>query len=76
MGHLIGSSYYELQSVYENGECIFTKEDFFAEPATDIQEIEAGQKTDTRIYDLSGRPVTTPRPNGLYIRNRQVFRQP
>ncbi|MCM1109517.1 MAG: hypothetical protein NC388_10810 [Clostridium sp.] len=67
---------YELQSVYENGECIFTKEDFFAEPATGIQEIEAEHKADTRIYDLNGRPVTTPRPNGLYIRNRQVFRQP
>lgn len=59
-----------IESCYENGELIFTRDDFFA-PAVSagISSVVADEAFDGRIYDLSGRVVEQPSANGIYIRN-------
>lgn len=55
---------------YENGELIFTKDDFFA-PAvsTGIGTVTIEKKDEGRIYDLTGRPVSRFPVKGIYIQN-------
>ena len=63
-----------LESVYENGECIFTKEDFMAPPsANESVTAETVRPADDTIYDLMGRRVVKPQPGTIYIRNGQKF---
>ena len=63
-----------LESVYENGECIFTKEDFMAPPsAIESVTAETVRHADDTIYDLMGRRVDKPQPGTIYIRNGQKF---
>lgn len=61
---------------YENGELIFTQEDFFA-PAvtTGISLTETTQKADDAIYDLQGRRVDKPTSNNIYIQRGRKFVQ-
>lgn len=65
-----------IDSCYENGELIFTREDFFA-PAVSagISSLTADETFDGRIYDLSGRIVEQPRANSIYFRNGRKFVQ-
>lgn len=63
---------YHLVKCFQNGECIFTEDDFLT--STDgIKDVEVSEKDatlseDAQLYDLSGRKVTgTPR-SGIYIK--------
>lgn len=66
--------FYYIESCYENGELIFTRDDFFA-PAVSagISGVAADEAFDGRIYDLSGRIVEQPMAKGIYIRNGRKF---
>jgi hypothetical protein len=62
------------QSCYEDGECIFTAEDFLG-ITTSIQSKSTakGIKPDGTIYDLQGRPLSIPPAKGLYIQNGRKY---
>ena len=62
------------QSCYEDGECIFTAEDFLG-ITTSIQSKSTakGIKPDGTIYDLQGRPLSVPPAKGLYIQNGRKY---
>ncbi len=69
------SQYMEFDSVYDkNGECIFTLDDFTADPAG-IDEITVDEqpKGDGKVYDLSGREVTASQIGTIYIKDRKKF---
>lgn len=59
-----------IDSVYENGVLVFTKEDFHA-PAisTAIREIDAAPARSGQMYDLSGRAIPEARKNEIYIQD-------
>lgn len=68
---------YTLLSVYEDGECVFSKDDFNAQ-AIGTNEIETIQKDcsdfkDNAIYDLQGRRLKTAPKKGVYIRGGKKF---
>ena len=44
--------------------------------ATGIREAKTRPQQDDRIYDLSGRLVTTPLQKGIYIRNGKKYVHP
>ncbi len=44
--------------------------------STGIRDVKAGLQQDDRIYDLSGRLVTTPLRKGIYIRNGKKYVHP
>lgn len=57
-----------VDSVYENGQLIFTKEDFFAPAMTSsIKPTESLAKKDDKKYDLTGKAVRNIRKNEIYI---------
>ena len=63
---------YTLLSVYEDGECIFTKDDFNAQ-AIGTNGIETTRKNasnfiDDAIFDLQGRRLKTVPEKGVFIR--------
>lgn len=61
-----------LLEVRQDGEVIFTAEDFNAEPCG-INDIVVETETDGPIYDTMGRRVETTQPGHLYIRNGRKF---
>lgn len=63
-----------IEECYENGELVFTKDDFFA-PAvtTGIRSAEVTKKGSGKYYDLSGRPVNSPAAKGIYITDGKVI---
>ena len=69
---------YLLSVLDENGNVIFTQEDFrapsYSQSGVDI--IEDDTKNDDRIYDLFGRLVVNPIQGTIYIRNGKKFVQP
>ncbi len=73
--HLVSDgSEYSLSSCYQDGECLFTKEDFEAEPYhADSEGIELphsyAASSPGATYDLHGRKVETDTRPGVYIRN-------
>jgi uncharacterized protein YegP (UPF0339 family) len=68
---------YTLLSVYEDGECIFTKDDFNAQ-AIGTNGIESTRKNslalrDDAIFDLQGHQLKTVPEKGVYIRGGKIF---
>ena len=51
---------------YENGECIFTKDDFNA-TATSVQSAKEDTKGECELYDIVGRKVSKPGKGKVYI---------
>ncbi len=51
---------------YENGECIFTKDDFNA-TATSVQSAKEDAKGECELYDIMGRKVSKPGKGKVYI---------
>ena len=54
-------------SCYEDGECIFTSEDFYI--MTAMRSIRTSTNKDTNIYDLRGHLLTGKPAKGVYIQN-------
>lgn len=65
-----------VDSCYEDGKLIFTKEDFFAPAVTNgISTAKSATTDDDRIYDLSGRRIECPNAKGIYIKKgRKILR--
>lgn len=66
---LFPSSFYGLSSMiscYENGECIFTKDDFNA-TATSVQSAKEDAKGECELYDIMGRKVSKPGKGKVFI---------
>lgn len=51
---------------YENGECIFTKDDFHT-MATSVQSAKEDTKGECELYDIVGRKVSKPGKGKVYI---------
>ena len=51
---------------YENGECIFTKDDFHT-TATSVQSAKEDTKGECELYDIIGRKVSKPGKGKVYI---------
>ena len=61
-------------SVWDNGECVFTEDDFNAPAITSgVITAEAERPADNRIYDLMGREIHDPQPGTVYIRNGKKY---
>lgn len=60
---------------YENGECIFEWDDFFAESiSTGISNTEADSKQpQQKMYDLTGKTLKTPRKGEVYIKDGKKY---
>lgn len=69
---------YLLSVIDENGNVIFTQEDFRAPSYSQsgVDRIEDDTKNDDRTYDLFGRLVVNPIQGTIYIRNGKKFVQP
>lgn len=69
---------YLLSVTDENGNVIFTQEDFRAPSYSEsgIVGVEDDAQNDDRIYDLYGQPVSNPLPGSIYIRRGKKFIQP
>ena len=72
------SSYFSdftwVMSVWDNGECVFTEDDFNAPAITSgVITAEAERPADNRIYDLMGREIHDPQPGTVYIRNGKKY---
>ena len=70
-------STHTLLSVYEDGECVFTQEDFNA-PSSDITDAIAtpqpsSPRQSSSVYDLQGRKAGGCPAKGLYIRNGKKY---
>lgn len=64
-GHVI-----YLKSCYdENGNLIFSQEDFLAPATNGIDGVEATSAKDGAIYDLTGKAIQTPKRNEIYIKD-------
>lgn len=61
-----------LIEVQQDGEVIFTAEDFNAEPCG-VDDVVVETEAEGPIYDTMGRQVETPQPGQLYIRNGRKF---
>lgn len=72
---LASSFYTELQAVFDNGHCIFTKDDFYKETATGIESpASVCQSQEPEVFfDLTGRQLSSPMRKGLYIRNGRKY---
>lgn len=66
-GEYLTSFYAELVSVYDNGKCIFTKDDFY-KSSTCINRLSIGTKDNFSLYDLSGRRVLVPQKGNIYVK--------
>ncbi len=64
-----GNYYYKLMlACYDNGELIFTRNDFFSEPDVNgITLTPMAMSVDTRMYDTLGRHVENPKKGQMYI---------
>ena len=62
-----------MQQCFVNNECVFTYDDFFTKPVSNISAITNIIDKSHEIYDLQGRKVTTPQRNRLYIKNGKKF---
>ena len=76
VGHLVSDGReYTLVSCYVGEQCIFEKTDFDAQPVTmGIQQIGNDKNSERacgieRIYDLTGRRITSTPARGIYIQN-------
>ena len=58
-----------LESCYDNGELIFSFDDFEAPAITGIAAVKPSASTDGKAYDLSGRRISQPAKNGIYIKD-------
>lgn len=69
---------YLLSVTDENGNVIFTQEDFRAPSYSEsgIVGVEDDAQNDDRIYDLYGQPVSNPLPGSIYICRGKKFIQP
>lgn len=74
--YLCNSYYYLILSVYEDGECIFTQEDFRT-TATNIKRVTdiKSPLTKSRIFNLSGEEVKKARKGEVYIKDNKKFVQ-
>lgn len=69
------SNFRELREVYDNGELIATKEDFYKEGTTGISTVKIFGKPEPLLYDLAGRRLSDRPAKGIYIENgRKVCR--
>ena len=72
--HLHHSFYPVIWEVYEDGKCIFTKDDFKAPPITGIVNVkDYHSSADNAIYNLMGERVDVPVKGQIYIRNHKKF---
>ena len=63
-----------VMSVWDDGECVFTEDDFNAPAITaGVITAEAERPADNRIYDLMGREIHDPQPGTVYIRNGKKY---
>ena len=68
------NDYRWVMSVWDNGECVFTEDDFNAPAITSgVITAEAERPADNRIYDLMGREIHNPQPGTVYIRNGKKY---
>ena len=65
------SYYTELLEVYDNGELIATKEDFFKDGTTGISTAGNSGDAGTLLYDLTGRRLSGKPAKGICIENRR-----
>lgn len=73
-GYIFNSFYNVILSVYEDGKCIFTKDDFMAPPITGIVNVkDTHSPEDNAIYNLMGKRVDAPIKGQIYIRNHKKF---
>lgn len=63
-----------IEACYDNGELIFTKDDFFAPSVTaGISNIESAIKHNGQTYDLSDRRIDNPIAKGVYIKDGRKY---
>ncbi len=60
----------EMVECYEDGKCIFSKERF-DQLVSGVEERIVSPSEEVRLYDLSGRPVQTPRKGEVYIKGSE-----
>lgn len=58
-----------LESCYDNGQLIFSHDDFYLPAITGIAAVKPSAPTDGKAYDLSGRRISQPAKNGIYIKD-------
>ena len=68
-------SRHTLLSCYEDGKCIFTKNDFYSAPGTDhIKNLTpANYKGEGSIFDLQGRRLSRIPEKGMYIKDGKKY---
>ena len=64
-----------IMACYENGECIFEWDDFFAESiSVGISNTETdGKQPQQKMYDLTGKTLKTPRKGEVYIKDGKKY---
>lgn len=69
-------AYSYIRECYDNGELVFTEDDFFADPVTNgITTPSMPYSKDNRVFDLQGRRVEKPLAGGIYVRHGRKFVQ-
>jgi hypothetical protein len=69
------NDYLMFDSCYEDGECIFTEEDFLRkgdEPAG-LSKTKAELRTTSPLFDLQGRPVVGTPKRGIYVKEGRKY---
>ena len=73
-GILHHSFYTAIWAVYEDGKCIFTKEDYAVKPISGIVNVSDTDSSEYHaIYNLLGEKVDVPIKGHIYIRNHKKF---
>lgn len=67
-----GYQYYTYEC-YENGELVFTMDDFSAPTVCGVAKPTAKQQTEDKIYDISGMNIQKPKKGNLYIKGGKKY---
>ena len=59
-------------TLYENGEAIFTIDDFYAPTVSGLYNVTDNDNVQQEIYDLTGKKIQFPQKGSLYIQNGEL----
>lgn len=66
--------YSYIESCYDNGELVFSKDDFKAAPTDGIKDVTNwSEEKYGKMFDISGKPLSEPENGQVYIKNHRKY---
>lgn len=72
-GKINNGEYAYMKECYDNGELIFTKDDFRTGLADGINKVTRDVKDDNAMHDIGGRHIKEPQPGSVYIKGGSKY---